>query len=450
MRHTESSREVFASYPIPKALGVMAVPAVVGQLIVLFYNLADTFFIGRTGNPYMVAAASLVLPVFNISVALSNMVGMGGGTLISRLMGAGKDEEARKVSSFSFYLTLFVSLAFSLVMLLGMDGILFLLGASSETIGYARQYAFCVIVLGAVPTIMSMMLANILRSTGHSKEAGFGVSAGGILNIFLDPLFMFVLMPDGMEMVGAGLATMLSNCCSTLYFVSLIVRDKKGTLTFSPRTGLPSKESIASVFLVGVPAGTGNLLFDVSYIVIDKLMSGYGDIPLAAIGIVLKAERLPLNVGVGICQGMTPIVAYNYGAKNYKRMTDTTSFARLCGLVVGAFSILFYELFAGKVMSLFIGDPDTIALGTRFLRVRALATPFMFMCFHMQFFFQGVGRGPRALLIAIVRLLLLNIPMLFVFNAVFGMYGIVWTQLVSDVVSSLFAFYLYTRLKARL
>ena len=254
-REPTNNRLIFEQMPIPEALATLAIPTIIGQLIVLIYSLADTFFIGRTGNPYMVAAASLILPVFNICVPISNLFSTGGGTLISRLLGVGRDREAKSVSAFSFYAAALSGLLYAGIFLIFMDRLLTGLGASPETLPYARQYAFCVIVIGAVPTVIQMTMAGLLRSVGCARQAGFGVSMGGILNIALDPLFMFVLLPKGMETMGAGLATMLSNVACCIYF-GLVFRKLRGTtvLTLDPRIGLPARGNVAQVFTVGVPA----------------------------------------------------------------------------------------------------------------------------------------------------------------------------------------------------
>ena len=171
-----SRNELFATQPVPVALRKMIVPAAVSQIIVLIYNMADTFYIGRTGDPYMLAGASLILPVFNMLLCLSSLAGVGGGTLISRLLGAREEAEARKVSVFSFYLGLVLAVAYGAGLGLLMEPALRFLGAGDTIIVYARQYAFCVIVLGAVPTVLSNVLSNLVRSVGLSKEAGFGIS----------------------------------------------------------------------------------------------------------------------------------------------------------------------------------------------------------------------------------------------------------------------------------
>lgn len=458
---TDSNREVFENLPVPKALMTLAVPTIIGQLIVLIYSLADTFFIGRSGNPYMVAAASLILPVFNICIPIANLFSIGGGTLISRLLGAGKSGEAAKISAFSIYAAAGSALLYSAVMLIGMDRILKALGASADTLPYARQYAFCVLVVGALPTVLSMTMAGLLRSVGYARQAGIGVSLGGILNIALDPLFMFVLLPRGMETLGAGLATMLSNVTACIYFLVILYRLGKNAkqdtpgrpsfvLTLKMSDGLPAGSSIRQIFSVGVPASVATLLFDVDYMIIGRLMSAYGDIPLAAVGIVLKAERLPLNVGVGLCQGMVPIAAYNYSSGNHRRMKEVLSFSRRVGLAVGAVSVTLYVLFAPQIMRVFINDAETVRIGTVFLRYRAVATPFMFLCFHLVHFFQAVGSGRISLFLAVIRWAVFNIPMLFLLNALFGQNGIVLTQVTADICTVIVSYIVYFRFVAQL
>ena len=220
-------------------------------------------------------------------------------------------------------------------------------------------------------------------------------------------------------------------------------------LSLSLRIGLPAKQSVRSVLNVGFPSVIATLLFDLDYIVIDRLMAGYGDIALASIGIVLKAERLPLNVGIGLCQGMLPIVAYNYAAGNIRRMRKTIRLALLVGVIVGAVSITLYEILAGDILRLFIQEAQTVRLGSTFLRVRCLATPLMFMSFFTVYVFQGFGEGNRALFLGVTRWLIFNIPMLFLLNALIGMNGIVWAQVTADVLTVLLSFSVYLRYMRR-
>lgn len=448
---TTREEKIFKNAPIPKAVATMAIPTVIGQLIILFYNLADTFFVGRTQNPVLVAASSLILPVFNITNALSAVIGMGGGTLISRLLGADKKEEASKVSAFSFYCAILISALWSVLVFAVMTPLLNLLGADADTFEPARQYAMYVVVYGGVPTILQLTCAQLLRAVGCSKQSGIGMSMGGILNVVLDPLFMFVILPKGHEIEGAGLATLLSNVVTLIYFLITIICLRKSTvLSLSIKKGMPTHRSIGSIFTNGLPGGLSNFLFDISQIMINRLMSAYGAVPLAAIGTVLRAERIPLNTGVGICQGILPIVAYNYSSQNIKRMRKTISFSRMCGLVVAAVSIVIYEVFAPQILTFFIPDAATVEIGAQFLRVRCLATPFMFIAFHTLYGVQAMGKGGVSLALAAIRQLALYIPILFLMNMLFGMFGLVWAQLIGDVITDAISVIWFYRLLGRM
>ena len=446
-----ANEDVFEKLPVPVALRKMILPAVTSQLIVLIYNMADTFYVGQTENPYMVASTSLILPVFNITLCLAGLAGIGGGALISRLLGRGDEAEARRVSAFSLYLGGAIAAAFSLCMALFMGPILNLLGAGENTYQYAREYALCVIVLGGIPTVLSNVLANLIRSIGRSREAGIGIVCGGLLNIALDPLFMFVLMPKGREVLGAGIATCLSNCVACLFFLTVVLRmGEKSIITVSPRAGLARRESVAAIFAVGIPSAVTTFLFDLDYVILDKLMVSYHDLALAAIGIVLKVERFPLNVGIGICQGMLPLVAYNYASKNKQRMEQTIRLSRGLGLAVAGVSVVLYEIFAVQFTHLFISDPQTVEMASQFLRIRVLATPLMFLSFFTVYLFQAFGKGRISLMLGVTRWLVFNIPMLFLLNTIFGMYGLVWSQAAADILTVTMSFYVYNKFRPRI
>lgn len=437
------NRELFETMPVEKAIRKMAVPTVLGQLIVLIYNLADTFFIGRTNDPAMVAGASLILPLFNISLSISGLCGIGGGSLMSRLLGEKRDDEAGRVYSFCVYLSVFSAAAFSMLTLIFMRPVIGFLGAAGDSYDHAASYAFCVIVCGGVPTVLENTVATLLRSVGESRKASIGIMMGGIINVALDPLFMFVILPDGMEVLGAGIATCISNCIGCIYFAIVIKKMDSSVMKLRPFKEHPTKKSVGEVFFVGVPSSIVTLLFDFTYMIIGKLMSAYGDEAMAAIGIVLKAERLPLNICVGLSQGMMPIVAYNYTAGNIKRLKEAKNYTVFLGLCTSVISIVIYEVFAGFIIRFFIGDYSTVMLGTGFLRVRCLATPFMFFSFLHVNVFNSMGRGNISLALGVTRWLLLNIPLLYLLEHFFGKYGIVWTQVIADSITTVLSFVMY-------
>lgn len=430
-----SQQELFNTLPINKAIWQMALPAIISQIIVLIYNMADTFYLGLTNNPYMVAGASLILPVFNISLSISSLCGVGSGTQISRLLGRKEQEQAKKVCSFGIYLSIILTLIFSALVMLFMEPFLLFLGASENTMVFAIHYVFFVIVLGALPTVLSNVLANLCRSIGLSAQAGFGITMGGLLNIVLDPLFMFVLLPKGYEVLGVGIATLISNCIACTYFLVLFFRKRKETILSLALQSLPDRHNIKQVFVIGLPSSIATFLFDLDYIVIDRLMISYSDFALAAIGIVLKVERFPLNVGIGICQGMTPIVAYNFTSGNKERMNRAIAYSLRLGLIISLISLVFYEIFAGGIARIFIEEANTLSYATEFLRIRSLATTLMFCSFFTVYIFQSFGKGLWALFLGVMRWAVFNIPMLYLLNALMGYIGIVWAQFFGDVLT---------------
>lgn len=444
MDRQKSETVLFETAPVPFALATMAFPTIVSQIITLIYNIADTWFIGRTNNPYMIAASSLVLTVFLALTALSNLFGVGGGSLVVRLLGSSQEEEAQKVAALSLTMAAGSALLFSLFCFLLMNPLLRLLGASDLTLGYARQYLLFVVVIGGIPTVLSIAMGTMIRNVGYSHLAGFGLSFGGALNILLDPLFMFVLLPDGCQVMGAGIATMLSNLVTFLFFL-FVYRNLTGktVLAIPRRIEKISSSSIRSLFSVGIPASLSLFLFDLTNIVINRLSSSHGDIELAAMGIVLKAERLPLNIGIGICLGMVPLLAYNYASGNIKRMHSFFSAARLAGVVVSFACVIFYRFSAPLIIRVFIKDAETVRYGTHFLQARCFATPFMFLSFHMVHFMQSIDRGGWSFWLAVIRQLGLNIPIVLALNHLFGMSGIVWTQTAADFINVVISYVIY-------
>lgn len=436
--------ELFETMPVGKALLTMAIPTIVSQLITMIYNVADTFFIGLSNDPYKVAAASIVGVLFFMLNSLSNLFGVGGGSLLSRLLGEKRDADAKRVGVFSFYGSLAIAAVYALVCFMFTRQLARLLGASDNTIDYAVSYLFWVVVVGGIPSTLGLTMSHLLRSAGYSKEAGTGLAIGGISNILLDPLFMFVLLPAGNEVTGAALATMLSNVLSLGYFL-FVYRKLQGktVLSISPQFIRLKKSMIFEILAIGLPSALTALLANTTSIVKNNLTSGYGDIEMAAYGIVIKADMLPLNIGMGLCQGMMPLVAYNYASKNYPRMRSFTKAAQVAGMSTACVFIVLFEIFAPQLIWVFIRDETTIAYGTRFLRIACLATPFMISNFQKIYCLQAMGKGKESLLLGVCRQGLLAIPILLILNHFVGLYGVVSAQLLSDGITFIFATLIY-------
>ena len=432
--------ELFEKTPPARALAVMALPTIASQMIILVYNLADTWFIGRTNNPYMMGASSLALTVYLSIVALANVFGVGGGSLMARLAGEKKAEEARRVASYSVALSALGAAVFSLLVLALLEPLLKALGASDNTFLYAKQYVVTTTVLGGVPTVLSMSMPQLLRNAGYSKEAGVGVGIGSLLNILLDPLFMFVLLPEGKEVLGAGIATMLSNCCSLAYFLFMFRKLREKTALALPRRieKLDGQQR-RSLYSVGIPAAFAIFLFDLVTIVINRLTVSYGDVALAAMGIVLKLERIPINIGLGVCLGMVPLIAYNYGAGNRKRMRQFFSMARVTILVFSCVCAALFWLFARPIISAFISDEATVSQGVPFLRGRCASLPFMMIGYHIVNYMNAVNKGKISFLLALIRHVILMIPIMLLMNRLWGLNGLIWSQLAADGLNAVIA-----------
>ena len=444
----ENNRELFEKTPVAKALATLAIPTIISQLITMVYNLADTFFIGTTNDPSKIAASSVAFVLVFAMNCLSNLFGVGGGSLISRLLGEKKDGDAASVSSFSFWGSFAISAVYSVVIFIFMEPFLRFLGATDSSLSYAEDYALWVVVFGAVPSTLGMTMSHLLRSEGYAKYASFGLGFGGVLNIILDPIFMFVVLEPGEEVAGAAIATFLSNVAVLGYFLVIYARiKKKSVLSISPRLMIPKKHYVTSVFAVGFPSALGSFLACLSSIMVNNLTASYeylyGDVPVAAVGIAKKIDMLPMNVGMGLCQGMMPLVAYNYSARNYKRMKAFTNTARLWGIAFSGVCIVVFEIFAEPIVRIFINEQATVEMTTIFLRIMCLAVPLMITNFQMSFTFQAMGMGKQSLLLSSLRQGLINIPLLFLMNRLFGLYGIVWTQLVSDVITVIISLAVY-------
>ena len=425
-----SEKYLFEAMPVPKAVATLAIPTIISQIVTMIYNLADTFFIGQLGNPAMVAAVSLVSPWFNLLTALGNLFGLGGGSLISRMLGNQNHQDIKHVSAFSVWCGAAFTVIFSLLSYLYRTPLLNFLGASADTYPYAESYLFWVVVLGGVPTMISLTLAHLLRSEGHAKPASAGMMFGGLLNVALDPILIFVFH---MEVTGAAIATAISNTASVVFFVIQYMRLKnKTSVSLNPKHF--TFRFTWPIFSVGLASALATTLANASNMVMVRLASGYGDIPVAAYGIVKRIDQLPLNISMGLCQGFMPLVGYNFASKNYDRMRRVSTFSWKTALVMSACFVACFAAFAPGILHLFIPEEQTSTLGAQFLRIACLAVPLTSVNFLISYTLQAMGKGIQSAALTFSRQGLLNIPLLILMNATIGLFGMIWTQLVIEAI----------------
>lgn len=445
---TSDKTEIFRDATIPRAVASLAIPTVISQLVTMIYNLADTFFVGQLGDPRMVAAVSLVFPAFTMLAAISNLFGVGGSSVISRYLGAGKPDKARQAAAFCVYAATAAALVFSAATYAFMDPLLRLLGADADTIGFARDYIFWILVVGGAPTALGMIFAHLVRSEGGSRQASIGMSFGGILNCVLDPIFIW---PLGMGVKGAAIATALSNLAVVAYFL-IRIRSARGRtiISLNPRDLSLQREIAGSVASVGLPASLQTVLSLTSNTVLNNLAATYGASALAAAGIVKKIDMIPMNVTTGISHGVLPFIGYNFAAKRHDRVRKINAFTRALAVSFSLLCIAVFELFAEPIVGLFIGDAETIRLGAAFLRVLCLTTPMMAISYLITTMFQAMGQGRRALVISVFRKATIDVPLMFLMNRIVPLYGIFWVQPIVDTLSVGLSFALYRGFSRRL
>lgn len=441
---------LFEETPIPKAVATLAVPTILSSLVMVLYNLADTYFVGMLNDPIQNAAVTLAAPVMLAFNAVNNLFGVGSSSMMSRALGRRDYDTVAKSSTFGFWCAILSGLAFSLLCTLFKGPLLGLLGADATTRTATEAYMFWTVTCGAAPAILNVVMAYMVRSEGSAMHASIGTMSGCFLNIILDPLF---IMPWGLNMgaAGAGLATFLSNCFACLYFmVLLFIKRGRTYVCIDPRKLSFESSIVGGVCMVGIPAAIQNLLNVTGMTILNNFTSSYGANAVAAMGIAQKINQVPFYIANGLSQGIMPLISYNYASDNIKRMKHTLTFAAkisVTGLVLVSIA---YSFFAGDLITMFMDNPEIVEMGSRFLRGFCLALPFLCVDFLAVGVFQASGLGRNALVFAILRKIVLEIPALFILNHFFPLYGLAYAQFTAELVLSIAAVIILVKLFGKL
>lgn len=441
---------LFEETPVPRAVAQLAIPTVLSSLVMVIYNMADTYFVGMINNPVENAAVALAAPVLLAFNAVNNLFGVGSSSMMSRALGSRDYELVRRSSAFGFYCAVFCGAVFSLLCTVFAGGLLSLLGADETTMEATRSYLRWTVMCGAVPAILNVVMAYLVRSEGASLHASVGTMSGCILNMILDPIF---ILPGGLNMgaAGAGLATFLSNCVACLYFfVLLYVRRRTTFVCINPRKFSLKRNVVNGICGVGIPASIQNLLNVTGMTILNNFTSSYGANAVAAMGISYKIYMVPMQVAMGYTQGIMPLVSYNYTSGNHKRMKQAIFFVVKTLLPFLLLVSLGYWLGAGALVRAFMEREEVIAYGTRFLRGFCLGIPFLCMDFLAVGVFQALGLGKNALVFAVMRKIILEIPALYILNNLFPLYGLAYAQTTAELVMSCTAMCMLTRIFRRL
>lgn len=422
--------ELMARMKVSKAVATMAIPSVISSLVTVVYNMADTFFVGQTGDPLQVAAVSLTNPIFILFMAFANMFGMGGSAVASMALGEQNQKRMKQVSAFITYASLAVGILFALVLVGFMQPILSIFGANEETYALARGYVFH-ISYGAPFIIWSAAASFVVRSEGASKEAMIGSMIGTIANIVLDPVLI-----SGFHLgaAGAAVATTLGNILASLYYLWYFVKKSNnfsiGIRNFTCRYGI-----FSGICSCGLPTAIFSTLMSVSTIVLNQILVAYGNAPVAAIGIVFKANMFITFLQMGLANGVQPLLGYNFGSGDKKRFQDIAAYTKKCCIVIGILATLLFFVFRRQIIGLFIQDEEVIMYGVRMLIAYMLSGPVIGILFMNMNCMQSVGKAFWATILSVLRQGVLLIPLLFLLNALGGLTGVIYGQALTDYIA---------------
>lgn len=425
-----AENELMARMKVSKAVATMAIPSVISSLVTVVYNMADTFFVGQTGDPLQVAAVSLTNPIFILFMAFANMFGMGGSAVASMALGEQNQKRMKQVSAFITYASLAVGILFALVLVGFMQPILSIFGANEETYALARGYVFH-ISYGAPFIIWSAAASFVVRSEGASKEAMIGSMIGTIANIVLDPVLI-----SGFHLgaAGAAVATTLGNILASLYYLWYFVKKSNnfsiGIRNFTCRYGI-----FSGICSCGLPTAIFSTLMSVSTVVLNQILVAYGNAPVAAIGIVFKANMFITFLQMGLANGVQPLLGYNFGSGDKKRFQDIAAYTKKCCIVIGILATLLFFVFRRQIIGLFIQDEEVIMYGVRMLIAYMLSGPVIGILFMNMNCMQSVGKAFWATILSVLRQGVLLIPLLFLLNALGGLTGVIYGQALTDYIA---------------
>ncbi len=412
-----------------KAVLKLGLPLIAGMMIMALYNLTDTWFIGRMHDDYQLAAVNLAYPVMMIMIAVSNMVGTGAASLIARSLGASDREKACRTLTTGIVLTVINSAVVAGTGFVFLDAIVKGLGAEMNTAGYTEQYV-SILLAGSISLMGNYTFGQLLRSEGSVNYSLIGMIAGTVANIVLDPVFIFGL---GLQIRGAAIATVIGNGIGAVMSLQFYVR-RKTLLRPAFRYIKPTADIVREIFWVGVPATLETLLTSAAYIVNNNLAVTYGALTVAAMGVSQKILSLGSYIYQGFSAGTQPLMGYNYGAKNYPRMLQVLRVGIL--IVSGTEFCLMavYGLAAPALIGMFTQSEEVIRTGSTVLRTMMWILPFVGAVSMSRISFQAMGKPQYAFGITVVRQLLLYIPLLLIFNSVFGFRGLIWAQPLTEMI----------------
>ena len=445
MNSQSKKMELLGSASIPKALLAMGIPTMIGMLVNAFYNLVDAYFVGGLGESQM-GAISVVYPLGQVVVGLGLLFGNGAASYISRLLGRGDKENANKVASTALYSSISVGAVIIIISMMFLHPILKLLGATDSILPFAATYAGIYIV-SCIFNVFNVTMNNIVTSEGAAKTTMCALLTGAVLNIALDPLFIYVF---DLGVAGAAIATAISQIVSTCVYLTYIFR-KKSVFHFRVKDCTYTKETMSEIFKIGIPTLVFQILTSVSISLINNAAGDYGDSAIAGMGVVTRLISMGSLSVFGFIKGFQPIAGYSYGAKKFDRLREAIKTSILWSTVFCVIFGVILALFPTAIVSQFTkGDAEMIRIGAASLRANGISI--MLFGFYTVYssLFLALGKGREGFILGACRQGICFIPVILLLPMVWGLNGIMYAQPIADVLSAIITVFMAIPLHKKL
>ncbi len=437
--------ELLGSTSIPKALLAMGIPTMIGMLVNAFYNLVDAYFVGGLGESQM-GAISVVYPLGQVVVGLGLLFGNGAASYISRLLGRGDKENADKVGSTALYSSVSVGAVIIIISMVFLHPILKLLGATDSILPFAATYA-SIYIVSCIFNVFNVTMNNIVTSEGAAKTTMCALLTGAVLNIALDPLFIYVF---DLGVAGAAIATAISQVVSTCVYLTYIFR-KKSVFHFRVKDCTYTKETMSEIFKIGIPTLVFQILTSVSISLINNAAGDYGDSAIAGMGVVTRLISMGSLSVFGFIKGFQPIAGYSYGAKKFDRLREAIKTSILWSTVFCVIFGVILALFPTAIVSQFTkGDAEMIRIGAASLRANGISI--MLFGFYTVYssLFLALGKGREGFILGACRQGICFIPVILLLPIVWGLNGIMYAQPIADVLSAVITVFMAIPLHKKL
>ncbi|MBQ9418831.1 MAG: MATE family efflux transporter [Synergistaceae bacterium] len=417
------------------------IPAIIVEIMILIYNLADTFFISQTNDPYQIAAVSLASPVFMMLITMGIVIMAGGMSCISRALGAGDKQKADSIASFCVWTGIAVGFLMTLVFMVFIGKILIAIGASINT--FVPAYAYLSIVMASAPFVLfSMACSGIMRAENHATQAMNGQIIGNVVNIILDPIMILYMK---MGITGAAIATVLGTVAGAAYYIGYFLAGQS-SLSINIKNFKVKAGIAAGVFSIGIPGALDPCLMSISQMIMNSLMSAYGDMAVAAAGVSMRIEQIATLIAMGCGQGVQPLLGFCVGAKDWDRYKGILKFALQFAISVSIFMVAMCYIFTGRVVRVFLINEEAFNYAFNFLRIKLTSSVLFAVFFIFVNALQAMGAAMASFVLSVCRQCVLYVPLLFIMNYFMGAYGLIWALPMAELLSLLQTVILYGKI----